>query len=150
MDTREIKTFTPVARGGNRRDARYTQCCELLKLPQRGKALLDAINKEFSVELLRDVAGNLAIDVYKMGTYIDIKAATLNRRLREGALTAAESEVYDAVLDLCGGDKVMAYQWLHSSAVGLSGEMPISLIRTSTGSNDVLLLISKIERGVLT
>jgi putative toxin-antitoxin system antitoxin component (TIGR02293 family) len=45
--------------------------------------------------------------------------------------------------------KGMTYQWLNFPANGLSGALPINLIRTSTGSNDVLLLIGKIELGVL-
>jgi putative toxin-antitoxin system antitoxin component (TIGR02293 family) len=128
----------------------------MLKLPPRGKPLLDAITKGFSVQILRDVAGTLSVDVYKLGTYIDIKTATLNRRLRDGVLTTDESdrlyrftEVYDATLDLFDGDKTMADQWLNSPALGLGGEAPISVIRTSTGANDVLALIHKIEHGVL-
>ncbi len=134
----------------------YNRYCEMLKLPQRGKPLLDAINQGFSVKLLQKVASNLTVNTYKAGAYIDIKTATLNRRLSEGTLTPAESdrlyrliEVYDAALDLFNGDKTMACHWLHSPAAGLSGELPLNLIRTSTGTNDVLALISKIESGVL-
>jgi putative toxin-antitoxin system antitoxin component (TIGR02293 family) len=158
MDTQEIKAFTPKFRDTKNRwqNSRYPRLQELLKLPQRGKPLLEAINKGFSVKLLRDATSNLSINIYKVGTYIDIKKSTLNRRLREGTLTTAESdrfyrfvEVYDLTLDLFNGDKIMAYQWLNSPAAGLSGELPINLIRTSAGSNDVLSLISKIEHGVL-
>ena len=158
MNTQEIKAFTPKLRDpkNRRQNARYPRLQELLTLPQRGKPLLEAINKGFSVNLLRDVASNLSINIYKVGAYIDIKKSILNRRLREGTLTTAESdrlyrfvEVYDLTLDLFDGDGIMAYQWLNSPAAGLSGELPIDLIRTSTGSNDVLLLISKVERGVL-
>lgn len=158
MNTQEIRAFTPKLRDPKNRwqNARYPRLQELLKLPQRGKPLLDAINKGFSVKLLLDVTSHLSIDIYKVSAYIDIKKSTLNRRLREGVLTTAESdrfyrfvEVYDLTLDLFNGDKAMAYQWLNSPAAGLSGELPISLIRTSTGSNDVLSLISKIEHGVL-
>lgn len=108
------------------------------------------------MKVLRDVANNLSVSVQKIGAYIDIKTTTLNRRLREGVLTTAESdrlyrfiEVYDSTLDLFEGDKTMAFQWLNSPAAGLSGELPINLIRTSTGSNDVMSLIRKIEYGVL-
>lgn len=158
MNTQEIKTFIPKVRDPKNQwqNARHPRLQELLKLPQRGKPLLDAINKGFSVKLLRDVASNLSINIYKTGAYIDIKKSTLNRRLHEGTLTTAESdrlyrfvEVYDLTLDLFGGDKTTACQWLNSPAAGLSGELPINLIRTATGSNDVLSLISKIERCVL-
>lgn len=158
MNTQEIKAFIPKVRDPKNRwqNARYPRLQELLKLPQRGKPLLKAIGKGFSVRLLQDVASNLSINIYKIGTYVDIKNSTLDRRLREGILTTAESdrlyrfiEVYDSTLDLFDGDKAMAYQWLNSPAIGLSSELPINLIRTSTGSNDVLSLISKIELGVL-
>lgn len=158
MSTPEIKAFIPKTKattiqwkGGG-----YVRFRELLKLPPRGKPLLDAINKGFPVKVLREVAGNLSIDVYKVGAYIDIKTATLDRRLRDGTLTTAESdrlyrftEVYDAALDLFDGDKARADHWLNSPAIGLGGESPISAIQTSTGANDVLSLISKIEHGVL-
>lgn len=160
MKTHGIKAFTPtpqtksaavpLKRGSSRRFH------EMLKLPPRGKPLLDAINRGFSVNVLREVAGNLSVDVYGIGKYIDIKTATLNRRLKDGVLTAAESdrlyrftEVYDAALDLFEGDKEMANQWLSTPAIGLGGEIPMAVIRTSTGANDVLLLLQKLDRGVL-
>lgn len=158
MDTQEIKAFIPKAHDPKKRwqNTPYLRLQELLKLPRRGKPLLEAINKGFSVKLLRDIANNLSITIYKAGAYIDIKKSTLNRRLCEETLTTAESdrlyrfvEVYDLTLDLFDGDRNMAYQWLNSPAAGLSGELPINLIRTSTGSNDILSLISKMERGVL-
>lgn len=155
MDIQEIKAFAP-DRNRQLQDVRYTRCHELLELPQRGKPLRDAINKGFSVKLLQDVANNLSVSIYEIGTYIDIKATTLNRRLCRGTLTTAESdrlcrfiEVYDSALDLFDGDKVATYQWLNCPSVSLSNELPVNLIRTSTGSNDVLSLINKIEHGVL-
>lgn len=59
------------------------------------------------------MANILSVDTYKLGTYIDIKTGTLNRRLRDGTLTTAESdrlfhftEVHDAPFDLFEDDKV--------------------------------------------
>lgn len=160
MSAHEIRAFTPASpakpaalgwKGGRSRRLR-----EMLKLPPRGKPLLDAINKGFSVNILREVAGNLAVDVYWVGKYIDIKSATLDRRLRDGVLTTAESdrlyrftEVYDTALDLFEGDRALANQWLNTPAIGLGGEIPLAVIRTSTGANDVLLLLQKLDRGVL-
>ena len=140
MNTHEIKTFTPKVPDleHQSQNARYLRLQELLKLPKRGRPLLDAINKGFSVKLLQDVASNLSINLYKVGTYIDIKKSTLNICLHEGALTSAESdrlyrfvEVYDLTLDLFGGDRTMTYQWLNSPVIGLSNEFPINLIRTN-------------------
>lgn len=160
MKTHDIKAFTPTTqaksnsvlmKGG--RDRRFHQ---MLKLPPRGKPLLDAINKGFSVNVLREVAGNLSVDVYGIGKYINVSSATLDRRLKSGVLTPAESdrlyrftEIYDAALDLFEGDKEMANQWLNTPAIGLGNEIPMSVIRTSTGANDVLLLLQKLDRGVL-
>ena len=158
MNTPEIKAFIPKKRGCKclRQGSRYTRFRELLKLPPRGKPLLDAINRGFSVKMLRHIANHLSVDIYQVGAYINIKTATLDRRLRDGILTTSESdrlyrftEVYDAALDLFEGDKTKAYQWLNSPAIGLGGDLPINLIRTSTGSNDVLSLINRIEHGVL-
>jgi len=158
MDIHVIKVFTPKVQAHPRDSSAlgYTRFHELLKLPPRGKPLLNAIHKGFPVKILRDVAGSLSLDVYKLGTYIDIKAATLNRRLHNGTLTTAESdrlyrfiEVYDSVLNLFEGDKALANQWLNSPAVGLGGDAPISVVRISTGANYVMSMISKIEYGVL-
>lgn len=158
MNTQNMKVFTPNGRSYKHPSqcTRPSRLRELLKFPPRGKPLLDAINKGFSAQMLRTVANTLSVDIYKLGTHIDIKISTLNRRLRDGTLTTAESdrlfrftEVYDAAFDLFESDMVTAYQWLCSPAIGLGDDVPIYLIRTSTGSNDVLLLISKIEYGVL-
>lgn len=163
MNMHDLKAFKPTAKAkpntglvGGSKYRRDRHLRKLLNLPPRGKPLLDAINKGFSVKMLRDVAGTLAVDVYRVGQYLDIKTATLNRRLKGGVLTTDESdrlyrftEVYDAALDLFDGDNDLADQWLNSPALGLGGEVPISIIKTSTGANDVLSLISKIEHGVL-
>ena len=158
MDIQDIRVFTPKVQVQPRDSSklRYTRIRELLELPPPGKPLLDAITKGFPINILRAVAGSLSLDVYKVGTYIDIKTATLNRRLHDGTLTTAESdrlyrfiEVYDSVLDLFEGDKALANQWLNSPAVGLGGDAPISVVRISTGANYVLSLINKIEHGVL-
>lgn len=47
MNAQEIKAFTPEERSRKRPspDASYARLRELLKLSQRGKPLLDAINK---------------------------------------------------------------------------------------------------------
>lgn len=160
MKTHDIKAFTPTTQTKTtsavikgRQNRRFHQ---MLKLPPRGKPLLDAINRGFSVNVLREVAGNLSVDVYGIGKYINITSATLNRRLKDGVLTPAESdrlyrftEIYDAALDLFEGDKEMANQWLNTPAIGLGNEIPMSVIRTSTGANDVLLLLQKLDHGVL-
>jgi len=157
MPIQGIKVFTPKVQAHSRDAGR--QCCrflEALKLPPRGKPLRDAINKGLPVKILRDVAGSLSLDVYKAGAYIDIKTATLKRRLKDGKLTTGESdrlyrfiEVYDSALDLFEGNKSLASQWLNSPAVGLGGDVPISVVRISTGANYVLSLINKIEHGVV-
>lgn len=163
MKAPDLKVFTPKAKSSSKvvvvrglMSRRERRLRYMLKLPQRGKPLLDAINKGFPVKMLRDVAGNLSVDVYRVGQYLDIKTATLNRRLKSGVLSADESdrlyrftEVYDAALDLFDGDSAAADHWLNSPALGLGGEAPITIIKTSTGANDVLALISKIEHGVL-
>lgn len=158
MNTQKIKLFAPNTRGGKRSlcSPHSNRLSELLKLPPRGKLLLDAINNGFPIQALREVADHLTVNVYTIGTYINIKTATLNRRLRDGVLTADESdrlyrfiEVYDAALDLYDGDMRIVDQWLNSPAIGLGGESPLSVIRTSTGANDILSLIGKIEHGVL-
>lgn len=128
MNTQEIKAFIPKVRDPKNQwqNDRYPRLQELLRLPQRGKPLLEAIGKGFSVKLLQNVASNLSINIYKIGAYIDIKKSTLNRRLYEEALTTAESdrlyrfvEVYDLTLDLFGGDKDMAFQWLNCTSSDL-------------------------------
>jgi putative toxin-antitoxin system antitoxin component (TIGR02293 family) len=118
--------------------------------------LIDAIKKGFPADMLRQVAGSLSVDVYKISSYINIKTATLDRRLREGALTPAESdrlnqftEVYDAALELFDGDQEMTMNWLKTPAHGLGDEPPFGLLSTATGTMDVLALIHKIEHGVL-
>lgn len=159
MSTSDIKVFTPKRGRGTGKavlSGRERRLRAILTLPPRGKPLLDAINQGFPAEMLRKVAGSLSVDVYKVGNYINIKTATLDRRLRAGKLTAAESdrlnqftEVYDAALELFEGDQKMATTWLKTPARGLGGARPFDLLNTATGTNDVLSLIHKIEHGVL-
>lgn len=62
--------------------------------------------------MLQTVANILSVETYKLGTYIDIKTGTLNRRLRDGTLITVESdrlfhftEVHDAPFDLFESDR---------------------------------------------
>jgi putative toxin-antitoxin system antitoxin component (TIGR02293 family) len=159
MSTSEVEVFIPKRGKGRDKVAhskRERQLRSLLKLPPRGKLLIDAIKEGFPADMLRQVAGNLSIDIYKIGSYINIKTATLDKRLREGTLMPIESdrlnqfiEVYDAALELFDGDQEITTNWLKTPAHGLWGERPFDLLSTATGTMDVLALIHKIEHGVL-
>ncbi|QXF34598.1 hypothetical protein CE143_16600 [Photorhabdus luminescens] len=70
-------------------------------------------------------------------------------------LSAEESErvarlirVFDAAVQLFGGNKNEAWTWLKSPVKGLGGVTPISLIATESGALEVLDLIERLEHGV--
>lgn len=160
MNTSHFKVFTPKKpKPTEIKGSVITQTHSLrerLHLPPRGKPLLDAIQKGFSINMAKSFASELSVDMQQLAEFIDVKPATMNRRIKDGVLTAAESdrlyrfaEVYDAALDLFDGNKLMVDKWLSSPARGLGGEIPITLLKTSTGANEVLLLLQKIDRGVL-
>ncbi|MDG9856969.1 MbcA/ParS/Xre antitoxin family protein [Pseudomonas nitroreducens] len=55
-----------------------------------------------------------------------------------------DKKILEAAIGLFGGDKPKALNWLNSPARALGGVIPVD-----ASTNDVLLLINRLECGVL-
>lgn len=85
-----------------------------------------------------------------------IKERNVARRKNAGCvLSAEESErvarlirVFDAAVQLFGGNKNEAWTWLKNPVRGLGAVTPMSLIATESGALEVLDLIGRLEHGV--
>lgn len=91
----------------------------------------------------------------QLAQYLGIPARTLARRKEVGELDENESErllrlseIYDAALDLFGGDQDEAREWLLSPVRGLNNSRPIDYARTDFGAREVRNLIGRLEHGV--
>jgi putative toxin-antitoxin system antitoxin component (TIGR02293 family) len=91
----------------------------------------------------------------ELAQYLGVPIRTLARRKEGGGLDENESErllrlseIYDAALDLAGGDKANAREWLLSPVRGLNNSRPIDYARTDYGAREVRNLIGRLEHGV--
>jgi putative toxin-antitoxin system antitoxin component (TIGR02293 family) len=127
-----------------------------VQMPPRGSDLLRAINHGFEYNVAANIAKAINVDLRRFAEFVDIKPATLTRRAKSGIFTPMESdrlyqfaEVFDAALELFEGNQDRASHWLNSPARALGGEVPITLLKTSTGANDVMQVLRRLEYGVL-
>lgn len=128
---------------------------EVTGIPQRGRVLLTEINKGFSYSKLELVSKSSGFSTPEVSSIIGLTKNTRSRRKKVNKLSSDESdklyrftEVFQAALDLFEGDSEAAHAWMKSPVVGLGEEAPVSLLRTSAGSEMVLDLIGRLEHGV--
>lgn len=93
----------------------------------------------------------------QLAQYLGVPVRTLARRKEVGELDENESErllrlseIYDAALDLFGGDKDEVREWLLSPVRGLNNSRPIDYARTDFGAREVRNLIGRLGHGVFT
>jgi len=153
---RQIANFTPSKANPRVLKLHSLSLKERVKLPPRGLPLRHAISKGFNYQVAVDIAKTISVDIKSFAHIVDIKPATLSRRAKEGVFTPQESdrihnfaEVFDAALELFEGKQDLAINWLNSPARGLGGEIPMRLLKTSTGASDVITLLRRIDAGVL-
>lgn len=91
----------------------------------------------------------------QLALYLGVPLRTLARRKEAGGLDENESErllrlseIFDAALDLFGGDNADAREWLLSPVRGLNNARPIDYARTDYGAREVRNLIGRLEHGV--
>ncbi|TNH43045.1 antitoxin Xre/MbcA/ParS toxin-binding domain-containing protein [Photorhabdus luminescens] len=68
--------------------------------------------------------------------------------VKESERIARLIRVFDAAVQLFGGNKNEAWTWLKSPVRSLGAVTPMSLIATESGSLEVLGLIGRLEHGV--
>lgn len=136
---------------------RATSLWRVIGLPERGLALQAALREGVPYHVFERLAEATGFSQQGLRGIAGIARSALQRRAREGRFSQAEgdrlyriAEVYSAAVELHGGDKGTARDWLSRPAKGLGGTRPIDMLQTMLGSEQVLDLIGRIEYGVLT
>ena len=128
----------------------------LVGLPERGRALHDAIIRGVTVDMLDRLAEITKIDEKALARHLRVSRTTFARRKATGIFSPEESDrfyqllkVVDAAIELFEGDVKAAMVWLEESAPGLSGEVPLEMVGSMAGTEGVLDLISRLEHGAI-
>lgn len=152
----KIASFTPSKSGTRELKPRTRRLKDIVKLLPCGLTLRQAILNGFAYQVAVDIAKYVRLDIKSFAEIVDIKPATLNRRAKDGVFTSQESdriynfvEVFDAALALFEGRQDEVINWLNTPARGLGNEIPMSLLKISTGASDVITLLRRIDTGVL-
>lgn len=88
---------------------------------------------------------------------VSIPGRTRTRRKTEGRLRPDESDrvwrasrIFDAAVELFGGNVDRARRWLQSPQRALGGEIPLDFASTEAGGVEVENLMGRLEHGVFT
>lgn len=125
-------------------------------LPPRGLELTRMLEAGLPVAVIEDIRHWSAMTRADVMKYAGINERNIARRKSAGkSLSPDESEriarfvrVMDAAVQLFGGHKEEATQWLSRPVKGLGNIAPITLLATESGALDVLDLIGRLEHGV--
>jgi putative toxin-antitoxin system antitoxin component (TIGR02293 family) len=117
--------------------------------------LAEMVEKGFYFRELERLKDNVGLPLSELARLVRITPRTLNRRKKEGRLTAEESDrllrlarVLGSALKLFEGDVDTARAWLSSPQRALGGAVPWDLSRTDIGAREVENTIGRLEHGV--
>jgi putative toxin-antitoxin system antitoxin component (TIGR02293 family) len=117
---------------------------------------LRAMTREgLPVSTLSALALELDVERKVLARVVGISDRTLSRRLASGArLSAEESDrmmrvarVFAMTKDTLGSSE-KASRWLQKRNIALGGEVPLELLDTDAGRNDVETILGRIEWGI--
>jgi putative toxin-antitoxin system antitoxin component (TIGR02293 family) len=118
-------------------------------------ALLHTVKKGLLYKTIERFQRNTLLPFERITALLDIPRRTLTRRKREGRLLPDESDrllrasrLFGKTLELFGGDRVAAAEWLTSAQPALGGASPIDLAHTDIGAREVERLVGRLEHGV--
>ena len=127
----------------------------LLGLPADVRQLQLEIEKGMSHTLIERFARASRLTSAQILRSLNLSERTLARRRESGRLQREESDrlvslltVYDAALQLFGGDAEATSRWLNGPERALGGQSPVDYLRTELGTREVLALIHRLEHGV--
>jgi putative toxin-antitoxin system antitoxin component (TIGR02293 family) len=117
---------------------------------------LRAMTREgLPVSALSALALEMDVERKVLARVVGISDRTLSRRLASGArLSAEESDrmmrvarVFAMTKDTLGSSE-KASRWLQKRNIALGGEVPLELLDTDAGRNDVETILGRIEWGI--
>ncbi|MDG9927317.1 MULTISPECIES: antitoxin Xre/MbcA/ParS toxin-binding domain-containing protein [unclassified Pseudomonas] len=127
----------------------------LLGLPTDVRLLQREIEKGMNHALIERFARISHLAPTQILRSLNLSERTLARRRESGRLQREESDrlvslltIYDAALQLFGGNAEAASRWLNSAERALGGQTPVEYLRTELGTREVLALIHRLEHGV--
>lgn len=130
-----------------------------IKSPERDKGMLtfDAvIRKGIPYAKVRLIKAALDLTDNELASYLGISLRTLQRkRDSHGKLSIPEGDrlfriarIFALAVSVLENEE-MARKWLHRGQRGLGGRVPIQVIQTEAGAQEVEDLLERIEYGVL-
>jgi len=91
----------------------------------------------------------------ELSEFLGVPDRTLARRREKGALTKVESErfarlveIFNACMELFGGNSEAAREWLTTPAYGLNNVRPFDFAKNEFGAREVRNLIGRLQDGV--
>ena len=121
------------------------------------RALADKVESGFDFRAFTQLQAAIKLTTKQLANLISITNRTLSRRKSEGRLRPDESErllrvarIFDLVLNMFGGDRQAARNWLTRPNDALGGRSPLTLSKTEVGAREVESLIHRLEHGVFT
>ena len=91
----------------------------------------------------------------ELAAFLGIPERTLARRRENGALTESESErfarlveIFNACIELFGGNSEAVREWLTAPAYGLKNARPIDFTRSDYGAREVRNLLGRLADGI--
>lgn len=147
-----MQLFTPGAR------AVPHDLLTMLGLPATAIAAHDTISAGLSASVLREIADAVELDEAALCRMAGIDRNTYSRRINshekrfspeQSARVYTLARVISAARQLFDNDSVRMARWLNKPAKGLGGKKPAELLSTPAGAEAVLMLIGRLEHGVI-
>jgi putative toxin-antitoxin system antitoxin component (TIGR02293 family) len=114
------------------------------------------VRKGLSIAVLKTVASHLQMSDRQLGGLLRIPDRTLDRRLKQGALSPEESDRLARVAKILQracevfGNAEKARGWMKTPLSSFEGETPLQRADTSIGANQVEDVLGRIDYGVYT
>lgn len=119
------------------------------------QSLIRAIQEGFEWKTFTRFVDNTGLPVEEVAAVIGIPRRTMMRRKSEGRLHSDESDrllrmarVFGSALDLFGGNRDAATEWLTENNYALGDVPPIYYARTEIGAAEVDTLVAQIQHGI--
>ena len=119
-------------------------------------SLVKAVEKGFEWKTFARFVKNIGLPAEEIAAVVGIPRRTMMRRKVEGRLKPDESDrllrlarVFGSALDLFGGNRDAATQWLTDENFALGNAPPIYFARTELGASEVDTLVAQIQHGIV-
>ena len=109
-----------------------------------------------SAGILRELKAALEVSDTELANVVGIPRQTMLRRLRSGTLKRHEADrvvavarAFNKALDFFDYEHAAAVSWMKRPNIGLGGETPLDHADTVSGAHEVVVLLHRLEHGVL-